>query len=154
MIQHINHDLTTYPADVLVHQCNCQGKMGAGIALTIRKKLLSPDQFAEYVRLCNKYHGQLLGKIQWCPLPDGRRVANLFGQEYYGRTGCHTDYHAVKQGLAKIEQECRNHNLHTVAMPDHMGCSLGGGDWNRLIKECIEPVFANSPITLSICKYA
>jgi len=34
----INRDLLTIESGIIAHQVNCQGKMGAGLALKIRKK--------------------------------------------------------------------------------------------------------------------
>ncbi len=152
MIKHMDQDLLHIQADVLVHQTNCQGVMGAGIAKTIRQKLLSKNQFLEYVRLCQTYHGKLLGNVQWNPLPDKRRVANLFGQNYYGRDRRYTDYDAVRKGLQNIERNMRKHHLSSVAIPDHMGCNNAGGDWNE-VYAIITEVFAASPITCYICRY-
>ncbi len=152
MIQHIEGDLINTQADVLIHQCNCHGAMGAGIAKQIRQKLLSPEQFHEYVFLCNMHHEKLLGNVQWNLLPDGRRVANLFGQNHYGRDRCHTNYTAVRKGLQNIERNCIKHGLKSVALPDHMGCFLGGGNWN-IVYQIITDIFSASPVTCYITRY-
>ncbi len=49
MIKHVDEDLLQVQADVIAHQVNCQGVMGAGIAKQIRNRLLSREQFLEYV---------------------------------------------------------------------------------------------------------
>lgn len=149
----VNTDLTKFNADVLIHQCNCQGVMGAGIAKQIRNNLLSTAQYSEYQRLCHKYHAGLLGKVQWCPLPDGRRVANLFRQDRYGRDKRYTDYNAVKHAMTEIVRQCTLHGLTTIAVPYHMGCNLAGGNWT-IMMSIFYDVIKDSNITLYVCKYA
>lgn len=147
----VQADLLGFNADVLVHQCNCQGVMGAGIAKQFRDRLLAKGQYAEYQRLCGKWHSALLGHVQWCPLPDGRRVANLFGQDRYGRDRQYTQYDKVLAGFREIVRQCQAHSLHDVAIPYNMGCALGGGDWGVMYNEAILPAFKGSGVSLWVC---
>lgn len=152
MIKHVDENLLQVQADVIAHQVNCQGVMGAGIAKQIRNRLLSREQFLEYVNLCRKHHGNLLGNVHWCLLKDGRRIANLFGQNFYGREKRHTDYGALAKGFENIERNMVSHGLITLAIPNHMGCCNAGGDWDT-VYQIITDRFAASPVTCIIAKY-
>ena len=74
--------------DIIGHQTNCQGVMGAGIAKEIRDTC--PRVFAQYKIFCvkNRQKGRSpLGCFQMVYVDEERSriVANLFGQERYGR---------------------------------------------------------------------
>lgn len=151
-IKYINQDIITAKAGVIIHQCNCQGIMETPIAKQVKDKLLSESQFNKYKYKCMYQGGTLLGKVFWCPLPDKRLVANLFGQGKSGGIGRRTSYTAVQEGLERIERKCRERDIETAAMPYKMGCSPGGGQWDYMLEEVIKPVFIKSPVTLYICK--
>ena len=68
-------------------------------------------------------------------------IASIFGQEYYGRNGCFTDYDALRRAMEPIRVMATPfpaYPLTTVRIPYKMGCGLGGGDWSivsRIIQE-------------------
>ena len=49
MIKEIIGDATKAGADILAHQTNCVGVMGAGIAKQIRTNLLSKEDYKKYL---------------------------------------------------------------------------------------------------------
>ena len=53
MIKIINCDVFKSGADFVLHQINCQGVMGSGVAKQVREK--HPEVYSAYVTLCNKY---------------------------------------------------------------------------------------------------
>ena len=53
MIKHIKCDIFESGADVILHQVNCQGVMGSGIAKQVREKY--PEVYQHYVSECKKY---------------------------------------------------------------------------------------------------
>lgn len=153
MIKHIQCDIFESGADVILHQVNCQGVMGSGVARQVRKKF--PGVYNAYKTLCNMMPNrtQLLGKVQQVRLlTSGKFIANLFAQENYGRDGkCYTDYNALKRCL----QSVRNYPMfdnQTVAIPYLMGCDRAGGDWN-IVYKMIEDIFSDSDMTVLICEY-
>lgn len=67
---------------ILVHQVNCQGVMGSGLAKALRSKY--PIIFSRYQQFCKT--GQLRpGMVQFVKIADFLYVCNLAGQNRYGR---------------------------------------------------------------------
>lgn len=71
-----NDDILNTKAQVIAHQVNCLGVMGAGVAKAIRDKY--PAAYLQYKRLCSEPFDPL-GACQMAKTEDGY-VANLFGQ--------------------------------------------------------------------------
>lgn len=132
--------------DVICHQVNCQAVMGAGIAKQIH--VMFPRVFDNYKRFCesNRNAGRSpLGKCQlvWTDETKTRLVANLFGQERYGRYGRQTDYEALRKALKSLasnkyllEREA------SLGFPYRIGCALGGGDWNVVYEMLREELYS------------
>lgn len=143
MIKIVKGDLLEATEDVIIHQTNCQGVMGGGVAYQIKVKY--PEIDKEYKELCNEIESsRLLGTIQILDLQeDGKSICNLFGQNSFG-IGLQTNYEALESGLEEIKRIVKNKNNKffnkTLAMPYNIGCGLGGGDWN-VVFEIIEKVF-------------
>lgn len=153
MIKHIQCDIFESGADLILHQVNCQGVMGSGVAKQVHKKF--PGVYNAYKTLCDMApnRAQLLGKVQQVRLlTSGKFIANLFAQENYGRGGkCYTDYDALKKCL----QTVRNYPMfdkQTIAIPYLMGCDRGGGNWD-IVYKMIEDIFSDSDMTVLICEY-
>ena len=98
MIEEIKGDLLTSGTDILCHQTNYVGVMGAGIAYAIKTKLLTPEQYVEYQRYCQLYGAVALGSVQFIHLSNGQYVANVFSQDdfYSKRKDTITDYSAME----------------------------------------------------------
>lgn len=56
-------DILHTEADVICHQVNCKGVMGAGLAKQIRNQLLSEEQYRTYQEICLEYGRANLGKV-------------------------------------------------------------------------------------------
>ncbi len=157
-MKHVKGDVLESKADVIVHQVNCQGVMGAGLAKQIKEKY--PVVFWAYKALCDEdkrirmQTGQarsgLLGRVQVCykenypigRVEDPQVIVNLFAQDRYGRDGrCYTDYDALRLCLERVNQRFAGK---TVAVPYMMGCGLAGGDWSvvsRIIEESLRDCY-------------
>ena len=125
--------LTAVQAGYIVHQVNCRGAMGAGIAIKIANKW--PAVKAAYQRRCTEASDprELLGHIQVVPVSELLAVVNLFGQLNYGRDGrCYTDYAAVSSALAELAGLAIPG--WPIFFPYGIGCGLAGGDWSRYSK--------------------
>lgn len=131
----INGDLLKADADVIIHQVNCQGRMGSGVARQIRKKY--PNVFSEYRKICRetKDKESLLGQVLCVNTPDGKVIANMFAQLNYGYDGgLYTDYTAFYKCLESINAKFEGKK---VALPYKIGCDRGGADWN-IVSHMIE----------------
>ena len=151
MIKHIKCDIFESGADVILHQVNCQGVMGSGIAKQVREKF--PKVYNSYKTVCDgmgERRAQLLGTAQCVMVDSGQFIVNLFSQENYGYDGkCYTDYNALKKCLQNVKNYPMFHKQ-VIAIPYLMGCARGGGDWNVVYK-MIEEVFENHDVL--ICEY-
>ena len=145
MIEFMNGDLLKSDCDIRCHQVNCKGVMGSGLALQVKKKY--SETFSYYQELCNKYGKLLLGRIQYTECHDGYYLANMFGQDRYGRDKCHTDYEALEKCISTVYDRASTHR-ESVGFPYLMGCDRGGGDWNKVLA-LIEKYFKESDV---ICK--
>ncbi len=152
MIQEIQGDLLKQPVNIIAHQTNCKGVMGAGIAKQI-KSILPPDQYQRYVAVCQQNDASiLLGQTQLLYLPNGQIIANCFGENIPTGTGRDTDYNALMHSIARVRNYARQYNL-SVGIPGLMGCGLAGGDWN-IVRDMIYKLFIPVPeINLTICYF-
>lgn len=130
MIRIIEDTIFNAKEKVIAHQVNCQGKMMSGIADDIR--LLYPIVYTEYFKLWQKHiieKKPLLGICQMVYVPEiDKHVANLFGQQYYGKNAKFTNYNALVRAITRLTLTCNC----DIAIPYRMGCDKGGGDWNKL----------------------
>lgn len=140
MIQIINADIFTIKSNLLVHQVNCRGVMGSGIAKVVREKY--PQVYNSYVKEVKSAllgSASLLGYAQIVKITDDFSICNLFGQNCYGRDGKrYTNYEALTIAFETINQ---NFSGQTVTIPYGLGCSLGGGNWEivfTIIKETLK----------------
>ena len=135
-IKMVYGDLLSSNANAILHQVNCKGVMGSGVAKQIRNKY--PEVYREYTALCSEYKNYtspLLGSIQSVRINESQDVVNLFGQNGYGRDKQHTNYDALRRCLSSVNTKYKEN---IVALPYKMGCGLGGGNWGvvyRIIEE-------------------
>lgn len=153
-INHIYGDILRADTHLLLHQVNCQGVMGSGLAKQIKEKY--PEVYNSYKLFCNTNSSkQLLGKtlpVLTVPNPEQKALAvvNLFAQEFYGRDGkCYTDYDALETSLTEIK---RYTAYKKIAIPYKMGCGLGGGDWDK-VYNIIKKVFKDTDFKITIYQY-
>ena len=109
--------------DVVVHGCNCQNNMGAGIALQIKKAF--PEA---YKADCATIVGDIgkLGKFS-CAQIDGVYVVNAYTQFNLGPD---VMYSAVRASFKEIKQSFSGL---TIAYPK-IGAGISGGEWGYYIK--------------------
>lgn len=135
MIEVKNSDILTDAfkdgCQVICHQVNCQGVIGAGLAKEIVE--CWPEVKRDYMALCAEVDADdLLGTYILTPVEEGV-IVSIFGQVYYGRdkNRCYTSYGALTCAFHLIH-EC----LHAkkIAIPYGIGCGLAGGDWDVVMK--------------------
>lgn len=136
--------------NVIVHQVNCQGVMGSGVAKQIREKY--PQVYRQYKMTCDSFahlglsKSDLLGHTDSIPIfSSNQHVVNLFGQLNYGYDGKqYTDYGALIVGFQTINKQ---HKGETIGMPYKIGCDRGGGDW-EIVYALIETFFKDCDVIL------
>lgn len=133
MIKYINGDVLESGADVILHQVNCMGVMGSGVAKQVREKY--PHVYDQYHYRCSLFKDDpscLLGQIQSIKVDKNKYVVNLFGQLDYGRAKKrYTEYYALRTGFKHVNFVFSGKS---IAIPYRMGCGLGGGDWDTVYK--------------------
>jgi len=111
--------------DVIVHGCNCQCKMGKGIALSIKK-----DFPEAYDADCQTTPGDTskLGSYTAADIVRGDTsftVVNAYTQMHWRGLGRKVDYEALEQVFRKIKTDFAGKR---IGYPK-IGAGLGGGDW-------------------------
>lgn len=130
----INQDILKIKKGIVCHQTNCMGKMGAGIALAIRKKW--PKAYKSY--MLRYKEGKLrLGYVDFAKINNELYVANCCGQYHYGRRGKYTNYQALKQCFNRVKIFNDMHLNIPTFIPYKIGCSLAGGNWD-IVRDIIE----------------
>lgn len=147
----ITGDLLDAPngINVIVHQANTDGIMGAGIAKAIK------DKWPEVYDADKNYHvpfgSERLGWFSFANVKcNGERVGivNLYGQRLkeLSRFGIPTDYDALLQSMMRLKDSLLmgynlTGDLAIIGFPKGMGCGLGGGDWDGEVLPRIKAVF-------------
>lgn len=128
--------------NIIVHQTNCQGVMGSGIAKQVKERY--PEVFNAYYHYCKTQElKDIFGIALICQVSDYKYIANVFGQNTFGQ-GLQTNYDMLKNALKEVHDFAKENNL-SVAIPYKIGCGLGGGDWNTVYDIITEIFFDDVP---------
>ena len=134
----------------IVHGCNAQGVMGAGVAKAIKQKY--PDCFMVYRNEYNTFGLQLGRAYPWtayCYTDHKIIIWNAITQQFSGLPGRNISYDAIQSCFEQINDSVGNTD--DIAKEIHIpmiGAGLGGGNWN-IIRTIIEET-VEYPITLWI----
>lgn len=119
----IKGDLLLSDVDIILHQVNLQGVMGAGIAYQIAKTY--PNVEKEY----RQFNKAVLGEV--CFVETNKYVV---GNVYSQNSNFTTNYQALKEALEKVNEYMKKNNLKSVGIPYGYGCGIASGDWNIVSK--------------------
>jgi len=130
------------------------GVMGAGLARQIRT--VYPSVYERYREFSlSRSPKELMGFSLWTSLDKGGQlpfIVNCFAQEGFYKEGPQTDYDALMKCFVDISNICHeSYGDCTIAIPDHIGCGLAGGDWN-IVYQMIKDAFADYPGDVQIWK--
>lgn len=143
---------------IIMHQVNCLGVAGAGVALQIKKAF--PGWFDAYHSHVKWFQDgkfdELLGTFHQFKVSDDLIVCSAFAQGGISKAQVMTDYNAWLEICKKVVKDVERQNLAsgltwTVHVPYGIGCGLGGGDWNRMM-DIFKYYFEQSPVDLYIHK--
>ena len=161
-------------AQVIVHQVNCMGVMGSGVAKQVRDRF--PSVFLAYHHAVKTLDHNCLGGCLVVEAKENSnlRIANLFGQYYYRgfkeddlylvdefwkqpeidkqtvKAIRFTNYEAFWSGLVRLKEVLREDET-KIAFPYKIGSDRGGADW-EVLKEMIKSVFKDTNKEIIICK--
>jgi O-acetyl-ADP-ribose deacetylase (regulator of RNase III) len=143
-VEYRTGDLFLSDADALAHGCNCQGVMGAGIAVQFKKRY--PEMFKQYQEECRTKRF-VIGSVLPYFASDGRLIFNLGTQKYPGACA---DLKAIQHCLDIITNYPvrKDETIHSIALP-RIGCGLGGLSWKD-VQKVIEEVGALAKMKLIV----
>jgi O-acetyl-ADP-ribose deacetylase (regulator of RNase III) len=139
-IRWVSGDLfaNAYKARALAQDCNCQGSMGAGIAVGFRRRY--PAMYEQYRARCKAEPRRFNLGDAW--LWKARRrpwVFNLGTQEGYWRA--RASYEAIEVALGPMRGLADAEGIRSIAVP-RIGVGYGGLSWGR-VRVIIERVFGD-----------
>jgi O-acetyl-ADP-ribose deacetylase (regulator of RNase III) len=128
--------------DVIIQGCNCQCRMGRGIALTIKQQF--PEAYAadcqtttgDRAKLGNFTCVQIVGKASPAENRDGFNftIVNGYTQFHWQGEGVLADYDAIRSVFRQVKQQFAGKR---IGYPK-IGAGLARGDWEtiaRIIEE-------------------
>src|SRR5258705_81628 len=129
-IIHKSGNILDATENIIIHQVNCEGVMGAGLAKQLRNKW--PIIYTEYKKLCdeNRIKFMLLGKVQYIKVDEKKYVANMFSQLGIGTDKIQTIYSDMKKVDADLSP--------SSASLDVFGFNLFIFSYEQYIKLCEE----------------
>lgn len=132
-IEVIKGNMFDLNVDAYVNDTNCEGIMGAGIALTFRKKY--PEMFQDYKRACkNKEHKS--GKCHIWKQVD--TFSSNIRNEYYiinfpstPKLRVPTKDYDIKNGMIDLHNIIKDYEIKSICIPA-LGCVYGKYDFEKL----------------------
>lgn len=141
-IEYVNDDIFNTTIECVIHGCNAQGVMGAGIAKQIR--LRYPEVYKKYKEYYEIY-GLTVGDIVYTETNSGKFIVNAITQETYGNDSDvrYVSYDAVDNIMKELDSALSNAypKITQVAMP-MIGSGLANGSWS-VIEAIIETRLRN-----------
>lgn len=135
MITKTKGDLTTVTKGIIIHQTNCLGIMGKGLALSLSRKW--PKVLEPYTKFCYR-NGEVLGSAQIVKVAENVYIANIFGQwDYIKRPGAiNTQYNAVRSAFSQLVELLKDdvYKDLPIYIANNIGCGLGGGSWPKYLE--------------------
>lgn len=135
-------DILKSTEDIIIHQVNCAGIMGGGLAKQLARQFPKLEEY--YRKVCRLYdfnYEKLKGKVYIFP-SNNKYIANIFSQ----KPNFNTDYEAMQKSL-KIIRDYANKNNLSIAIPFKIGCGIANGEWWR-VEEIINKTFKGMKVTL------
>jgi O-acetyl-ADP-ribose deacetylase (regulator of RNase III) len=131
-------DVLTARKGIIVHGCNCEGVMGAGIARTIADRF--PAVYDAYSNE-HKANGLKLGTIIPVQLGKQKWIVNAMTQAHTSSGGGNrpVSYDAVAECFERIEEFATKLPQPLPILFPAIGAGLGGGNW-----EIIKHIISNS----------
>lgn len=147
----VTGDITTVTDGIVCHCCNDCGIMGAGVALSIKRRW--PTAFIVYRKAYEDNNNSLnLGDVHYGWAPNGRSgivIANIVGQHSYGvmEGTVYVNYDALRKGFKDIADfAARSAPVPMIHYPK-LGAYRAGGDWT-IIQQIINEELGDLPRTL------
>jgi len=139
----LNGDTLSPETGIIVHGCNCQGVMGAGIAAQVRSRY--PAAYEIYVKK-HRISGLKLGEITYAEVAPNKIIVNANTQFSCGVDRRYVDYEAVATCFEAVKILARSmegpgHEKLDIVFP-MIGAGLAGGNW-KIIETIILETIGN-----------
>jgi len=142
MINTIKGSLLDVDKGYIVHGCNAQGVMGAGVARLIKFKYYGA--YCVYKRAYDNFV-EGIGKMPIGTISYYRVgsviIVNSITQEFYGSSAkMYTDYFALRECFCKLNKFIVSQVIDDIPKIVNfpvIGCGLGGGSWD-VVKHIID----------------
>ncbi len=141
MIEYIEGDIFSSPAQVIVNTVNTVGVMGKGLALAFKQRY--PEMFACYRTACEKRQLKI-GKLMLWYAPDHWIL--LFPTKEHWRNPSKLEY--IENGLIKFVNTYADKNITSIAFP-RLGCGNGELNWDD-VRPLMERYLKPLPIDIYI----
>lgn len=150
-VENIKGNLLDFPngINLICHIANCQNTMTTGASGIARQIADRYPKAAEADNEAFKAGEARLGLISYAEVEPGKKVVNLYGQEFYGTDKRYLDYEAFYVCLEALKNLLENAHkegrVYTLGLPYLMGCNRAGGNW-AVCETIVQSLFAGSPI--------
>ena len=132
-------------AEVVVITVNCEGVMGAGIALDAKNRW--PEIYDVYSKRC-ELNGFDVGEIMWADSVS-KKVA-LFPSKKLWRAPSKLSY--ISDGLDTLRTDIDQMSITSIALP-HLGCSNGGLTWSEVKPLIVEKLSTIDGLLVELWKF-
>ena len=132
-------------AEVVVITVNCEGVMGAGIALDAKNRW--PEIYDVYSKRC-ELNGFDVGEIMWADSVS-KKVA-LFPSKKLWRAPSKLSY--ISEGLDALRTDIDQMSITSIALP-HLGCSNGGLTWSEVKPLIVEKLSTIDGLLVELWKF-
>lgn len=119
-------DLFTDRHPALGHGVNCRGLMGAGIAITFKRRY--PEMFDKYKRFCD---AEKLTPGMVYPYLDDKRNTWIYNMATQNNPGKNAHLMYVEECAEKVLTHADENSISYVAIP-LIGCGIGGLSWQNV----------------------
>ncbi len=143
MVRYYKGTVFNAETEAIVNTINCDGVMGAGIALEFG--LRYPDMYQDYERKC-KCGDIYVGQVDYYKDASGTIIVN-FPTKIHFKFPSRIEW--VESGLKAFVESYKNYSFTSIAFPK-LGTSRGGLDW-ALVQPLMEEYLSPLDIDVVIC---
>lgn len=153
MIKYLTKNICDITNGIIAHGVNCQGVMGAGVALAIRNKW--PGCYDLYKSTCDEAQDKstLLGSCLffWTQSDEEHLIANCFTQLNYGpqRSTPYADAYSVYTSMFQVCEAAKQAELPVYTVK--IGCLRGGLNWETDVLPIFSQLSDSFNLDITVC---
>ena len=136
-------DLFVIQADAIVNPVNCQGVMGKGIALEMKKRY--PRSYRAYKAACEWSHLRPGVLLYVAGHGEEHNIVHFPTKDHWTQP---SRLEWIQAGLEDLQRHYAAWGLKSIAMPQ-LGCGLGGLNWDD-VRPLISAALGNEPLKVIV----